>query len=506
MQSVARRQKQKSAQAAKALQSAKSTTNPESPPIPISATTKTQLGAFAFQKPLDPSLEIEPPCQVMGKGIISANVPEFIEDSCSSPEKENPQILPLNECPQTPAPRPPLKDLVKIRQDGQPPIFNIASDMSPDERIVWQVSPRGTPTQVTPATKRQKRMKRARSSSPIGSPRATPASKRLPHPSRAPKTPHADPANDVWQRYSSTSSSARLPHPPGAPLIARLFSAERMHGLNLSPLGLRRSYSCGPDWPPVGLKRRKTACTEDADVSGSLEQIAYVSEEAEPTIQPIVFPRRQQVKSKMSRVNMLLNKVHEKLAKVSTPPEHQASSSSPPESGRFNIPSSPTTKVTSRRINQYIPLSRATSSKRQDDSFDHEEYDDFDNEIELAMFEKVDEAVVAYTQQHQKPRENDAIHNTAVPATDFDEFGFEDEDESLLGIDVDTLISKQRQAGSPPVFRAQLQKHSEVKSGNRVPTQEAAEVVAEFGDIDFGDWDDDDLGGIVRISACMEVG
>ncbi|KAF8422058.1 hypothetical protein EV426DRAFT_183796 [Tirmania nivea] len=504
--SVAKRQKKKSIQAVKALQGTKNNVHTAVHPKPVSSTTKAQLGAFAFQKPSKPGQDKEESDHAENQRTDAL---ELLHDQFSSPEKK-----PCKDCPKTPAPRLALKDLVGFGEDGQQPLFNMAPDVSPEERIVWQVSPRGTPSAITPSSKRQKRIKRARSSSPIA---GTPLSKKIAPPQihPDPKTPHADPDNDVWQRYSSTNSGPRPRNPPGVPL--RLFSAEKRDSLNLSPLGLRRAYSCGSDWPPTSIKRRKPGSTESYSPEVGEEIAKIVEEGTDRVLQPIVPARRSEGKLKLSRVSMLLNKVHEKLAKSSTGPEDK--SSSPPlslNSGVCDMLSSPTRTATSRRTNLSVASPTEQIAAYQEES-DGDEYDDgFDGDIDLEMLDKVEEAVVAFTQKQQqltqrnsrieKQQVNDFVQNDGVIApegSDFDDFDFEDDNNILDDVDVDALLSQRPGALSaktvPPC--TPKQQKPAMTNDNKLATQGVADVVEEFGDIDFGDWDDEDLDCVVGMNA-----
>jgi len=509
LQSVAKRQKKKAAkaQAAKASQGSRSNVHPAAHPKPVSGTTKAQLGAFAFQKPPKPDQAKQEGSHAENR---STDVPELLQGRFTSPEKESCKDPPSKDCPQTPAPRLALEDLVGFGEGGQQPLFNIAPDVSPEERIVWQVSPRGTPSAITPASKRQKRIKRARSSSPIVGPLSKNISPQI-HPD--PKTPHADPVNDVWQRYSSINSGPRSRNPPGVPL--RLFSAEKRDSLNLSPLGLRRAYSCGSDWPPTSIKRRKPGSTESYSPEGEEGMEKIIEEGANLVLQPIAPARRGEGKSKLSRVSMLLSKVHEKLAKGSTGPEDK--SSSPPSSlnsGVYDMPSSPTLTATSRRPNQGVMPPKERISAYQDVS-DGDEYDDgFDNDIDLEMLGKVEEVVVAFTQKQQqlsqrngKQYVNDTEQNNsaiAQKASDIDEFEFGDDDNALDYIDVDALLSQQPGALSSKAVPPCTPKQQ--KPVVPIPAQGATDVVEEFRDIDFGDWDDEGLDCVVRMNTPASEG
>ncbi|KAF8473909.1 hypothetical protein BDZ91DRAFT_712801 [Kalaharituber pfeilii] len=493
-----KKQRNKRQSIAKALQVPKP--NSSAAPRPVSTKTKDKLDTFAFKKPTPLSTP-----RTSSQGASTENgadqsrnnndnenerkhestlVPNLVEDGYSSPGKEPPKThTPSRVCPQTPAPRLPLKDLVKTSEDGKPPFSNVTS---PEERIVWQVSPRSTPhaaSQITPVPKR----KRARSSSPIGSPMAavTPVSEQLAShrgPKKPPKTPHADPANDVWQRYSSTSNV----RPANQPLLARLLSGETPKGLNLSPL--RRSYSCGPDWPPARLKRRRTTSTETENQDA--EELDKAAEDGEVAGPATCQGRQRVVKSRINRVNMLLDKVHEKLAKSSTPPELTTSSPTRENDGSFYMPSSPTKNATSRRGVHNVPSKIKTAVKPQVAS-DSEDYDDFDGDLDFEMLDKVEEVAVAFTQQNQKGTK--AAKDSTIPQVfDFDEFDFDEGDEALSGIDVDKLVLNHDRVFEKPTRLISVQPQA-INGIVQVATQDAAEVVAEFRDVDFDDWDDEEL-------------
>ncbi|KAK8136559.1 hypothetical protein PG984_004499 [Apiospora sp. TS-2023a] len=138
-------------------------------------------------------------------------------------------------------------------------------DTSPSERILWDTTQDPSATSLSPMLPRKKGKKRARSSSPVSSPAAksktnTPAMdvKRL---CEALKSPHPDPALELWDRFSMTNSSAATPLGAAHPALANMMvsSSPRLPkllaGANPSPSdgGLRRAISCGAHWP----KRRR---------------------------------------------------------------------------------------------------------------------------------------------------------------------------------------------------------------------------------------------------------
>lgn len=164
-----------------------------------------------------------------------------------------PQLPHANTFPCTPGTRIPLEDLI-----GNFDEKNKASepaDVSPEEQLGW--IPNSSSTLLTPNRKR----KRAKSSSPscpntssqrqetsaFFSGTAANAEKR---------TPEADPAAALWQRYDAAK---RTDGELNAPDLSLIFQASP--GAVETPAkssGLRRWASTGNDWPTSKSKRRRT--------------------------------------------------------------------------------------------------------------------------------------------------------------------------------------------------------------------------------------------------------
>lgn len=143
-------------------------------------------------------------------------------------------------------------------------------DTSPDERLLWHNVQDQLDAAVSPIIPRRGK-KRARSSSPLSSPAVdklrTPAVnvKKL---KQALKSPHADPALDLWNRFAVDGPNSKNPLGATNPALAHLMvsssprpshEGKPSHGES----GLRRAISCGSHWP----KRRRTdAASESAPV------------------------------------------------------------------------------------------------------------------------------------------------------------------------------------------------------------------------------------------------
>ncbi|KAF2401373.1 hypothetical protein EJ06DRAFT_389449 [Trichodelitschia bisporula] len=169
--------------------------------------------------------------------------------------------------PSSPATRLPLVDLIG-NQGGSTPSKNALPRMnSPEEHVQWQHvhSPAGSSHAVTPARRR----KRARSSSPIGSSQPDLVGIALTK-NTGLKTPRADPAADLWNRYAVEDSSAEAKAAAAGPpnkkpaVFSHLIreASPRSLPTSGSVSGLRRWASCGTEWP---TKRRKTAEGRDED-------------------------------------------------------------------------------------------------------------------------------------------------------------------------------------------------------------------------------------------------
>jgi DNA replication ATP-dependent helicase Dna2 len=158
------------------------------------------------------------------------------------------------EATATPAGRPTWQDLL-----GECEVPKTDQERSPGERILWCNDYNATqPIAISPLLPRKGR-KRARSSSPTSSPTAkhlTPGidAKKL---AQVLKTPRADPASELWDRFSlpgREASPSGLTNPLLAQLMVSSSPRPPAEGGGLSnDRSLRKTVSCGSHWP----KRRK---------------------------------------------------------------------------------------------------------------------------------------------------------------------------------------------------------------------------------------------------------
>ncbi|OTA89267.1 hypothetical protein M434DRAFT_110997 [Hypoxylon sp. CO27-5] len=137
-------------------------------------------------------------------------------------------------------------------------------ETSPNERIGWDT--REDPQhrlKLSPVMPGKRGKKRARSSSPVSSPASN---SKLPTPavnveklSRALKSPHADPAIELWDRFSLSGSTSVTPLGAMNSALAQIMVSSSPRP-SRTESGLRRAISCGENWP----KRRKVERGEAA--------------------------------------------------------------------------------------------------------------------------------------------------------------------------------------------------------------------------------------------------
>lgn len=462
------------------------------PPKPVSSKTKSKLSSFLFNsgKSKETANDTTPIIEIPDENDMAA-MPEpkrkrgQEEDAKEKDSNNNtktlpsvPPATPIKEHPKTPASRLQLARLMSLAET--PPTRGPAhpsSDMSPDDTVQWDTAPRSpfVSSQNLPSGSRRKGVKGTNLETPVPKKKAIDFTIN-------PKTPTADPAAELWSKYSSAEDLAsELIHPPLA--AKKLFGEKQQRLAGGSPSGLRRAFSCGDSWPRPRPKRRK--------VEGGLGAgAADVGEDIESP-----------VKSKFSRVSKLVDQMHANLGRPSVP----TAPSSPfvpekgfdhPPSSAPPAPSSPTTRI--RRHTEELdidlerpsspeqaapssPTSRIVRGKENSNPFnqksdsDSEEYGDMDED----MLEAADE-MIAQTQAHginlfptnpESPKPSPKT--TAVVADSEDEFGDEDFDDAAF----QELASK---------YDANPEQVQHPASPKKAPTQ----TVPDDDEDEFAEFDD----------------
>lgn len=257
------------------------------------------------------------------------------------------------------------------------------------------------------------------------------------------RTPQADPANDLWSRYSLKTnlekvSSTRLVGPALDTFLHSSSPETPARHLQSKELGrLRRSYSCGIEWPTSGPKRRK---------------FQYSSNHQEIDVD-IAVPGKDHDRvdnSKMTRVSILVEELQERFAKSDTSEDEDTTcpSSSLPFSRKSNslihdssspikhsqararnalcVQSQPETGHTCPKTDQRsvkVSVSKVTNAKQE-----HSEViSDFDDdELDLQLLQAMDETAetrISFASPADVPphmNEEDFNQHKLKPKADFD--------------------------------------------------------------------------------------
>ena len=286
-------------------------------PIAASSQSKSKLRAFQYDESNDYTA---PKAAITEK----ENKDPGLDDT---PLKMDPPPQPLSQrsatkdirdCPQTPVGRLPLTELLASGDDTSRQHLNL----TPIERVLWDNSP----VSSEPSKSRHRSRKRAHSSSPASSSQndtsrhfePTKPQVDLQALQKALKTPKADPADDLWSRYSlnTATTERRSPTAPTSLAFTQLIhsSSPRTPASHLQSkegIGLRRALSC-IEWPTSAAKRRKLQRgIAYRDSNGGIDSIEGGADTNE--------------RSRNSRVSFLVEKIHSGLTKPLTTDEYSSS-------------------------------------------------------------------------------------------------------------------------------------------------------------------------------------
>ena len=290
-------------------------------PIAPSSESKSKLRAFQYdQKDVNnatklPIMEKEDEKEnrdpYMGTTIVKMDPPP-------QPLSQTSATKDLRGCPQTPVGKVPLTDLLASRDGTSRQHVNV----TPIERVLWNNSPVGSES----ASSRQRGRKRAHSSSSASSSPndashhfgGSKPQLNLQELQKAFQTPKADPADDLWSRYSLNTGTGgkRSPTAPANLAFTQLIHSSSpqtpaSHLQSKEGGGLRRALSC-IEWPTSAAKRRRLQLSGTyKDSNGGSARNERVPDTKD--------------NSKMSRVSFLVGKIHDGLTK---PPATEEFSSS----------------------------------------------------------------------------------------------------------------------------------------------------------------------------------
>lgn len=302
------------------------------PPIAASSQSRNRLRNFQYdqENALKKHGEATDEATGAGAGLKSPSKARDIQGSQDIAQlqqhSQKAGRIESKEGPQTPGGRLPLAELIASGDD-----FNQALNLTPVERVLWNNSARNSEqgsSQETPALLKSR--KRAHSSSPISSSQkkyrtsdylaAEEKSIDVQHLQKALKTPKGDPAGDLWRKYSLNAHGDKKFSPTrafGQPFSQLLDSSSPQTPvrqlLGRENAGLRRSFSCGTEWPTSAAKRRKLqAATEDSPIA-----LAAIEEGV------------QKSQRSKSRLSLLVAKISGDLARPASVASEEASASAP---------------------------------------------------------------------------------------------------------------------------------------------------------------------------------
>lgn len=449
-----------------------------------SSQTRTKLKAFQFIEgapTLDAVREREAEKENLPAAV--AKVPRANETPKAAKTvkdmgnlNKTPKLPTIATCPppSTPATtRLPLADLVGNVDDSSrhapKPV------VSPEEQLIW----RGSQPVNTPLPRKNK--KRARSSSPV-------APSQEEHKFDVKKditTPQADPAMELWSRY--TSNNKGTPSANKRVAFAHLINeSPRSAAAAGSVSGLRRWASCGVEFPASNRKRRRTHGVfqgdkaEDVFAAAPSSDGMMLGQPAKPNLANMVQRMRECVSKSQSQ------------PKISS---QLPSSSSPlPEAGDRQVPSSGS-PLQRRAREQDVESSETVQDEpnvveEDEQMFDEEprvssgssdEFgdDDFDSEMveALDISPPVGEQPAPITSYVTMPTEPiDPLPQLQPPemgiseeAGSDDEFGMDDEEDFAADLEHVASLYDTRDVESPIEDQAPAAESDYVATDNAVP-------------------------------------
>ena len=453
----------------------------EKPPIPVSTATKNKLSNFQYQGiPKDGNrnkavISLLSDDEKENEGAKRETAIEREQPSNAAPEQPKLPDPAPKDVPTTPAGRLALKDLI-----GMGDVQRAVQDISPDERIEWNHDKDMIPGSASAIGGIRRARKRARSSSPLGSPSAQAS------PDFSTKLEsmnlQVDPGSELWGRYSLNGSNAPTPQGPSIPALANL-----MHTSSPQPTkdgatprsapSFRRANSCGNQFP----KRRRVGGTEGDDVF---------------TESAIIGP---------SKLAVLIERVQEGLTQ---PKQHSTSISS---SNSFHTPldrASPNVEKTrsiddgheeAEAVPEACPESTDAAKPKRDvttsrasksvipNSSDYGEFDD--DELDKSLMEIVVEEAAPIFKVASNPapqmRTTESFKSGTLKAESEE---FDDSDEDLFAADLENIASqydKNAEGKSQIVSIATAVNPGQRKTLTRVKS----ESEDEFGDGGLDDLD-----------------
>ena len=286
-----------------------------SAPLGISSQSRKKLNAFAFDERL---LAADDDKENQNNESAASRIGQA-ETVC----KETPN----SKTPHTPAVRIPIEDLIANTEDA----YNCAPPLAtPIDHVLWQSRPDGSDISGAAGATQMSR-KRAHSSSPVSSQQVSVQKEALDLDTlkRSLRSPINDPTQDLWNRYTTVHGLKKDSKEPVLPAYAHLLpSSPQTPSTTGKDGGMRRTHSCGVEWPTSKPKRRR------------------LHEQHSRTKELFAASRKDILARDLSnptRVGLLLDKIQESMIKKTDAPESPSSSSPLPDrrSQGFGSPTRP---------------------------------------------------------------------------------------------------------------------------------------------------------------------
>ncbi|TPX20400.1 Tripartite DNA replication factor [Coccidioides immitis] len=297
-------------------------------PLVISSVSKSKLNSFRYINTapashmsasngddesktvgrLDERGGSRPPVEAVERAALDINKENL--------HSEGREVKPASSCPQTPAHRIPLADLISNTEDA----FNQAPGkvLTPEDHVYWDH--RSPSLKNKPRSSLCPGKKRSHSSSPTRSPLNKDVPAELRPTGSLMKTPQHDIAADLWSKYVGKGNEI-----PGGDLPKFHFSQLASSPQTPAPQsrsardgsGLRRANSCNTDWPTSNTKRRR---------------LDYDQQRTNNIRDGFTRSRTSLLasdRSKSSKINLLVEKIQDTLLKYPKDDPTAPSSSSP---------------------------------------------------------------------------------------------------------------------------------------------------------------------------------
>lgn len=289
-----------------------------SAPFAISSQSRKKLKAFAFDE-RRLGVDEDKENQEVRRPTKPANHLTGKEDETGNVERSQTSE---RELPRTPAVKIPFEDLIANTEDA----FNCPPPLAtPKDHVLWETHPDSTDASGAAAGTQRSR-KRAHSSSPASSQlgrsdqfSAHKDALNLDALNKSLRTQNNDPTQDLWSRYATANAKKAEQTEPTLPPYANLLpSSPQTPSTASKESGLRRTHSCGIEWPASKAKRRRV---EARELHGRTKELFAASRKE--------ILRRDL--SNNTRVGLLLEKIQESLTKKIAPDESPSSSSPLPD-------------------------------------------------------------------------------------------------------------------------------------------------------------------------------